>query len=61
MSATTKQISMDKLIQMVLTSDKFQKTIRSGEVGYYDIQEKVFVPAKFIVEFACSFRNSFEI
>ena len=48
MSAVTKQISMDKLIQMVLTSDKFQKTIRSGEVGYYDIQEKVFVPAKFV-------------
>jgi hypothetical protein len=46
--STTKQISMDKLIQTVLTSDKFQKTIRNGEVGYYDIQEKVFVPAKFV-------------
>jgi len=48
MSAVTKQISMDKLIQMVLTSDKFQKTIKAGEVGYRDIQEKVFVPAKFV-------------
>ncbi len=48
MSTVTKQISMDKLIQTVLTSDKFQKTIRNGEVGYYDIQEKVFVPAKFV-------------
>ena len=48
MSTVTKQISMDKLIQTVLTSDKFQKTIKAGEVGYRDIQEKVFVPAKFV-------------
>lgn len=44
----TKQISMSKLIQTVLTSDKFEKTIRSGDMGYYDVQEKVFVPAKFV-------------
>ncbi|MGQ0376374.1 MAG: adenylate/guanylate cyclase domain-containing protein [Nitrososphaerota archaeon] len=44
----TSQTSMSKLIQTVFASDKFQKTIRDGDVGYFDIQEKVFVPSKFV-------------
>jgi len=34
MSAVTKQVSMDKLIQMVLLSDKFQKLAESLFFGH---------------------------
>lgn len=48
MSTETKQISMESLIDDVLASEKFKKIIRDGESGYYDIDEKIFIPIRFI-------------
>lgn len=39
---------MEKLIQTVLASDKFNKIVRDGEQGYFDIQERVFIPTKYV-------------
>jgi len=44
----TKDLSMHTLIHTVLSSDKFEQIVRNGEKGYYDKQEKVFVPTKFV-------------
>jgi len=44
----TKDLSMHTLIHTVLSSDKFEQVVRNGEKGYYDKQEKVFVPTKFV-------------
>ena len=46
--AVTKDLSMHTLIHTVLSSDKFEQIVRNGEKGYYDKQEKVFVPTKFV-------------
>jgi len=48
MSTETKQISMESLIDNVLASEKFKKIIQNGESGYYDIDEKIFIPTRFI-------------
>ena len=42
------QYSIDVLIHKILTSDKFQETVKEGEKGYYDKQEGIFIPKKVI-------------
>lgn len=39
---------MIKLIHDILSSDKFDKVVRDQEPGYYDRQEKVFIPKKVV-------------
>lgn len=48
MSSQTQQVSMEKLIQTVLASNKFSKIVRNDEQGYYDLQERVFIPTKYV-------------
>lgn len=48
MSTPTQQISMEKLIQTVLASEKFSKVVRDGEQGFIDMQEKIFIPTKYV-------------
>ena len=42
------QLTMEKLIRTVLSTDKFDQVFRNGEKGYYDKQEKIFIPAKYV-------------
>jgi len=48
MSTEVKQPSMESLIDDVLASEKFRKTVQNGESGYYDIDEKIFIPSRFV-------------
>jgi len=57
MSTETKQISMESLIDDVLQSEKFKKIVRNGESGYYDIQEKIFIPTRFVPGIKNEIRN----
>ncbi len=57
MSTETKQISMESLIDDVLASEKFEKIVRNGESGYFDIQEKIFIPTRFVPGIKNEIRN----
>ena len=43
-----KEDTTEKLIKTVLSSDLFEKTVQNGEKGYFDKQERIFVPVKFV-------------
>ena len=48
MDSETKQITIDELLKNILESEHFQKINKYGESGYYDIHEKIFIPARLI-------------